>query len=300
VPRDKKVVGGTPGPGEANDAESRVLGVARRFFAQALGCKIRSFDIEIGTSEIRSCADAWRFEFSVLDGTPGNGCPRADPRVVNGLGKLTAPAPGHAEARGSNPEMAEMAEVRSAHLLLTARVRSAWLHEERQIAVSSLRPMDLPRVRRAQWVDLGADLAVRAANTIQDPAVRAADSDAPILPPRVSEVSQRLRDLPHSRHGVPPAEFNARDQEGFLKQAEELRGLSRGIGQIVAVFRRVPVELITRVRYSEASGGLIYALASTATRTRTRVHDVAAVRDNATGKIHLVPHKTRFTEAVLS
>jgi hypothetical protein len=267
--------------------------------AQLWGTTVRSHGLAIEGTVVHGAEDGWQFdavaqESDLLEGHAGR-----DVAVVDGLAALSncRPVPG-----GSAFEItaqAEQAAVRTARLLGGACVRSARMPDERPVRVAEIHPVAPARVRAPHWTDPGTEVNVRPAGLLGEARRGLAHEDIVILPPQVSIAPPRLRDLPQSRRQVALHEIRSRDQEAFLKEAERSRRVPSGRGELVAVFRRVPVELITRARYSEASGGLIYTLAVPPGRSRTRVHDVGAVRDATSGKVHLVPHRTQFSEAVL-
>ncbi len=101
------------------------------------------------------------------------------------------------------------------------------------------------------------------------------------------------------RRGVAPSQIDADEAAGYLLEAERSRGVMPGDGEILAIFRRTPIELVSRMHFDERSRMLAYTLIPIHGIGRSRVHDFAALRDRSTGRTHWIPHRTRFQTAVL-
>lgn len=107
-------------------------------------------------------------------------------------------------------------------------------------------------------------------------------------------------ELAHRIESVPPDNVPESERSGFLREAAALKDVTADRAELVAVFRRLPIEMISRLRFVASEKALLYDLAiGNAKRTRTRLHDLAAVRDRGSGEIHLIPNRTRFTPVVL-
>ncbi|NWG12074.1 MAG: hypothetical protein HXY20_00895 [Acidobacteria bacterium] len=102
------------------------------------------------------------------------------------------------------------------------------------------------------------------------------------------------------RRGLRHSQIDAAEAEDYLLEAERSRGATLGCCEIVAIFRRVPVELISRMSFDEPSRILAYTVVSIQGFAGSRIHDLAAVRDKVTRRIHWIPHRTRFQTAALS
>jgi len=110
----------------------------------------------------------------------------------------------------------------------------------------------------------------------------------------------RLLKAPHLRWSREPGTLNLRDSEGFLREAGRLRGIRHGNGEVLAVFTRVPIELVADYRYIKEKQLLIYTLALDKRTFTTRIHDLAAIREKTTGKTYLVADPSRYQTAVLN
>jgi hypothetical protein len=106
--------------------------------------------------------------------------------------------------------------------------------------------------------------------------------------------------FPYTRHGLTPGNIGERESDSHLNEARATKGIAPDNARLVAVFRRTPVELISHVRFDESRMLLLFRLVPCEGRRSTRVHDVAAVKDLATGKVHLVPHRTLYRTVLLS
>jgi len=192
-------------------------------------------------------------------------------------------------------------------------------------------PGDFPRVLRAYMIapsggirslplKITASAYVSSPDLVRIPAVRAPnllmDNDGvkvrqiAILPETVPvrDVSQRCRvsepavrdrtskmtSYPHIRSGVILERLLPEEREGFLREAESLKGVPAAQGELLAIFRNVPVEMISRVHYLEEKKLLLYTLDRERSMARTRLHDMGIVRDPVAGKTHMVVHRTQF------
>jgi hypothetical protein len=133
--------------------------------------------------------------------------------------------------------------------------------------------------------------------SISPPAIRTKDTNLSARRGNRILISHVLA-LPHVRSSIDIDSLPDSEYEGFLREAEILKGLPVGRCELQAVFRNIPVELISQIRFLEEQKTIVYSI-SESRRTRTRVHDMAAVRDTNNQEIHLVPHRTRFRWASL-
>jgi hypothetical protein len=192
---------------------------------------------------------------------------------------------------------------------------SCKIHQERLIRAASVRNLALPNEQRA-WIreksimmspKLGAispqfnapeiHMAERALLSI--PEVRAEETHFNAGIGNRIFFSQLLS-LPYIRESMDINLLPALEFDGFLREAEILKGLPTNGFELLAVFRSVPIELISELRFLAEKNIIIYRIATESRRTRTRVHDMAAVRDISTSAIHLVPHRTRHRTAFLN
>jgi hypothetical protein len=110
--------------------------------------------------------------------------------------------------------------------------------------------------------------------------------------PPVLDGLRMISRFPQKRKGLMPCQIGERESESHLNEARAAKGIVPENARLLAVFRRTPVELISHVRFDESRMLLLFRLVPYEGRRSTRIHDVAAVKDLATGKVHLIPHRT--------
>ena len=110
----------------------------------------------------------------------------------------------------------------------------------------------------------------------------------------IREATPRMRTFPHMRKAVNAHAVEEQFRESYLREAEAANGITSGEGEILAVFRNVPVSMISRFRLLAESGVLLYTISTSDSSTQARVHEVAAVRDKARMTTHLVAHRTKY------
>lgn len=100
--------------------------------------------------------------------------------------------------------------------------------------------------------------------------------------------------LPHARESVDIETITAAERRSFLREAEALKGIRADRAELLVVFRHVPIEVISRMRFIAEKRVLLYSITMQRDLTSTRVHDMAAVRDLGSQEVHLIPHHTQF------
>ncbi len=106
-------------------------------------------------------------------------------------------------------------------------------------------------------------------------------------------LSQILK-LPYVRKSIDTNLLPTAEYAGFLREAEMIKQLPLNECELLAVFRNIPVEMISHLRFLAEKNVIVYQIATEVHRTQTRIHDLAAVRDNTSHEVHLVFHRTRF------
>ena len=104
----------------------------------------------------------------------------------------------------------------------------------------------------------------------------------------------RVTKYPHCRKSVDISALPVAVRDGFLREAEVLKGIDIDNCELLAVFRRVPIELISQLRFLSETRMILYTISSRPVRTRTRVHDLAVICDMSKQEIHFVPHRTQY------
>jgi len=190
-------------------------------------------------------------------------------------------------------------------------VRSLALAPEAGLGAEPFEPLSCPSVLRCMPLGrpgvrsrplMAAGSRVRSAGLLA-PAHAGTDGRRRIgllADPAVIDRSLRFGRMPHARRGIDLGSLGDGDRLDYLREAEVLRGVPPERGELLAVFRKVPVELVGRIRFLAESGLLLYTIARTPGLQRTRLHDLAAVRNRDSGGVHLVAHRTRYRTAFLA
>jgi hypothetical protein len=188
--------------------------------------------------------------------------------------------------------------VREAGLLNAATARTLRLPNE---GGARIRQAKLAVFSYFRWLRLSFQSAV---HDLENPQFRppALGKASPLIPrnPAVRTMVSKISMLPHRRASVDITTLEDSDYQGFLQEARVIKGVPTDRGELLGVFRHVPVEVISRLRYMAEERVIIYSIANTSRRTRTRVHDMAAVRDSSSQEIHLIPHRTRYRTVFLN
>jgi hypothetical protein len=188
--------------------------------------------------------------------------------------------------------------VREFDILKPVIVKDLVLPNEQRARIRQSNGIKPPRLRTMNPLISAPLIRKPACESISLPAIKTGDTHISTRQGNRIPISQIL-DLPHVRSSVDISLLPDLEYEGFLREAETLKGLPVTRFELQAVFRHVPVELISQICFVEERNAIIYRL-SESRRTRTRVHDMAAVRDTTSEEIHLVPHRTRFRWASLN
>lgn len=111
---------------------------------------------------------------------------------------------------------------------------------------------------------------------------------------RVRTGTSGIARLLHSRHCIDLQELPEDLRDAYLRETEQTRQLPPGSTNLVALFSRVPVEIVSEIRFEPEQMILLFGLVPMSGRRRTRIYDLAVVVEKENGKLHLVPHRTRY------
>jgi len=189
-------------------------------------------------------------------------------------------------------------KVVSDHLPNITAVEFSWRNDA---AIKSRDLMPAARVKSSTLWNAGREVRAHAA-TLLDLLPPPPDPPASFLPLNlpVHVGTPRLTRFPHSRKSVDLSTLSVQESERLVSEGETVRGIAHGQGELLALFLSVPVEIVSRVRFVDETKQLLYTLTPRSDLTRTRVHDMIAVRDRKSGETHLVPHRTRYRMAFLA
>jgi hypothetical protein len=112
--------------------------------------------------------------------------------------------------------------------------------------------------------------------------------------PTIQHLTSQISELPHARASIKLDQLQDAERSSFLREAEKFKGIPIGRAEILAIFRHVPIELISRLRLLADQTAILYSISLDTKPTQTRVHDMAAVRDISSREVHLIPHRTQY------
>jgi hypothetical protein len=106
--------------------------------------------------------------------------------------------------------------------------------------------------------------------------------------------------FPYKRTSLQIGELSDSECKSFLHEAEAIKGVPVDRAELLAVFRHIPIEMISKMRYLAGNKVILYTICRGIRRTHTRVHDMAAIRDTGSQDVFLIPHRSRFQSAYLN
>jgi hypothetical protein len=188
---------------------------------------------------------------------------------------------------------------RCVDLMGTAVVRSLRLPNEYRARIQQGRLAINPNCRSSPTNIRSA--AVHALEQFQNQLPEVKDGDRLLMiNPAVGMWTSLISEFPHMRASLDIDALQDSECKGFLHEAEILKGVPAARAELIAVFRHVPIEMISRLRFLAEKNVILYSIWDEPKRTHTRVHDLAAIRDTASQEIHLVPHRTQFRSVSLN
>ena len=260
---------------------------------QTMGSRLRFWDVRTVIREpgLALQSRVWSI------GEPGvnNG------KVIDGLGVFRGEGvqPG-APADQTKPAQWAHAAVTSATLIDCAGLRVREFSVETDTTVRGKEIVESPVIRALPLRHIGAGTRVRSLNTLQaGAAVREFESGSRIPEAAVLDDTRRLRIYPHCRRSLDVSGLDPAVAGSFLREAEITKGIPVQQLELLGVFQNVPTALISKIRFLEKRGVILYTLLASDEQSRTRVHDLAAVRDVGRNTTYLVAHRTRYRTAFL-
>jgi hypothetical protein len=116
--------------------------------------------------------------------------------------------------------------------------------------------------------------------------------------PVISRTSP-IAELPYLRSSLDIDALQDSERNGFLHEAEVLKHVPIDRAELLAVFRHVPIEMISQMRYLAERRIILYTISREPRRSQTRVYDMAVVQDTANREIHMIPHRTQCRSVTL-
>jgi hypothetical protein len=117
---------------------------------------------------------------------------------------------------------------------------------------------------------------------------------------QVGGLLSQIEIFPYKRNSIKIGELSDSECKNFLREAEAIKGIPAGRAELLAVFRHIPIEMISKMRYLAGNRIIFYTICRGINRNQTRVHDMAAIRDVVSRNIFLIPHRTRFRSVHLN
>jgi hypothetical protein len=165
------------------------------------------------------------------------------------------------------------------------------------INVCPLGPIRLPRI---QTRAVGKILArVRAARLLDNETVCKKGPWRFPEPVKVIAGMEKARKFPFVRSSAEIDRLNSEDSAKWVREVEEMKGLEPGRAELLGIFPKIPIEMVVAMRLMASKKLLLFTVNPDANLTRTRLHDVVAVRDRFTGETWILPHRTRYQTAFL-
>ena len=110
--------------------------------------------------------------------------------------------------------------------------------------------------------------------------------------PKIISTMSLAFDLPIRQTSVDIESMTDPEKESLLQEVEHKRGFRADECELIAYFRHVPVEMISRLHFLNDEKAIIYSISSGLNRSRTRIYDVMVILDGSK-EIHVVPNSTR-------
>ena len=218
--------------------------------------------------------------------------------VADGIGSL---APVDSAWSGRNhPRNAEVSKVCSVAPLPPAESRRATLPGDIPVRVRSAACIDPAAVHSLQPLSSSERVRVRSVTCLHDLIDIRSCSQWLTGRAVVRNATREILAVPQAGSSVDLREVKESERAGFLHEAEVLKGIHIGSGELLAIFRNVPIELVSRMSFDGERRAIHFNVALSPSLRRTRVHDLAAVRDISTGEIHLVPHRVQYRTVFLN
>ena len=217
--------------------------------------------------------------------------------VRDGIGELGSWSAESAEAfcvPGENN-----APVRDARLLMHCRTFDTQLPNGRIARIRAQQLEIKQNCRKSALIMQGVEVLEPKSAYCQPPQLMDGERLL-IAKPGIHSVASNMAGLPHARTSIRVEELHELEHAGFLREAEVLKGIPPERARLLAVFRKVPIEIISRLRFLEDKKTILYSISRESQLSKTRVHDMCAVRDIQTKEIYLVPHRTRFRSVSLN
>ena len=189
--------------------------------------------------------------------------------------------------------------VHDCNLLGSARIRNLDLPDERQARVRQERT-DITSILGSVSINLlQAEIKMLESLYGQMPEVKGGCRFL-LAYPLIQNQTSQISELPHTRASIQFDQLQDEERSSFLREGQILKGISCDKAELLAIFRHVPIELISRLRFLVDQRAILYSISHAHKPTQTRVHDMAAIRDGSSQEVHLVPHRAKYRSVSLN
>lgn len=223
--------------------------------------------------------------------------------------KLELPAPavsagtllfaccGAGPAHGSRIQSAGAVRVPREAMLEPARVcGSALMTAPDNLSLPVFRLVEQPVVHAPKMVRIGGAVSVRSLHLLKDQGkIRAGSRCLLPSPVPVRDGSNRMRTFPQVRKSMDLLALSEAEREGFLHEAAQRPGGEAAERVLLAVFQRVPAERVSRLRYHEPTGQLVFTAVPDQRATHLRLFDLGVAVNKTHRKTEIFVHRTRCT-----
>jgi hypothetical protein len=110
----------------------------------------------------------------------------------------------------------------------------------------------------------------------------------------------KIETMPIRRRGIDSGKLPESVARACLTAAGKQKGLPLDRCRLIALFRHIPVEMVSRLHFFGERGEIEYTLFPSAKRSQARVYDLIAVRDLSSDEVHLIPYATQNRTVRLS
>jgi hypothetical protein len=121
-----------------------------------------------------------------------------------------------------------------------------------------------------------------------------------IVKAQVGNLLSIIEIVPYKRSSLNIEELSDSECKSFLHEAEAIKGVPADRAELLAVFRHIPIEMISQMRYLAENRVILYSICRGIRRTHTRVHDMAAIRDTVSQAVFFIPHRSQFRSVSLN
>jgi len=183
--------------------------------------------------------------------------------------------------------------IHDAGLISVAAVHSLKLPDERRVRVRQIQA-NFKTIAHAIPMKL-AIADVHSLECFKKQSLSVKDGERMLMMnPEIKDLKSGISSLPHMRKSLDIDDLQDIERQSFLREAEAIKKIPVERAELVAVFRHVPIDAVSRLHFLADKRIILYSIPGAPKRSRARVHDMAAVRDTSNQEIHLVPHRTRF------